>query len=157
MPEIQTPPCSPAEVATTTAALLSLGERFERYSLLLSAVALLVLLTTPLAFAPRGCLCLAVAAGLGEHFFALRTAFDYRIFASWAERWRLPGADPGADMASFDASLLAIRLGAGNPRPLRSVQDRALGARRLWLKQARYGLLQLLAFLTAILFVVLEN
>ncbi len=157
MSEVPKHPSPPAEIAATTAALLALGDKIERISLLLSAVALLALVTTLLAIAPRLCLFLALAAGLGEHFFALRTAFDYRIFTTWAQRWQTPSADQAADMAAFDASLATLGLGTVNTAPPRSLAERLAGARRLLRCQGLCWLLQLYAWLSAALIVALEN
>lgn len=141
-----------AAQAGIAAALLAVGRRLDLAGQLLMAAALLALMLAPLALGPRLALLGVVGAGLAEHIFALRTAFDQPIFAAWSRRWLAEGADPAADLAAFDQALADATLRpAGEPRPL---AERIVGARHLLRRQGLCLMLQLTAWLLAVLLVI---
>lgn len=157
MPDLTTSSREATAQAENAAALLALGHSLECFSLALTVMALLALLIAPLPLAPCLALSLAALAGLLAQYFALRTRFDQTIFAAWAHRWQRPEADPGADLAAFDAALTASSL---SPLPgglLRPLADRITGARRLLWRQALCCLLQLGCWIAAILFALLTR
>lgn len=143
-----------AAQAGVFAALLAVGRRLDLAGLLLMAAALLALVLAPLALGPRLALLGVVGAGLAEHIFALRTAFDRPIFAAWSRRWHDHGAHPEADLAAFDQALADAALrpaSAAAPRPL---AGRIAGARRLLLRQGQCLMLEVAAWLLAVLLVI---
>ena len=155
MPEVPVPTPEAAAQAENAVACLALGQSLERLSLALTVVALLALAIAPLPLAPRLALCLAAAAGLVAQYYALRTAFDRPVFAAWARRWRDSGADPAADLAAFDAALAAAGLGPSPAGPIRSLADRLAGVRRLLRRLGLCCILQVVAWLAAILLIIL--
>ena len=151
MPETKSHIEQAADQAETTAALLALGGGLERLALVLTATALLALVLSPPATGLRLCLLGVVITGLAAQFFALRTAFDQLLFAAWARRWREAGSDTEADLAAFDAALAAIQLRLAPGGPPRPLTDRMAGARRLLQQQALCCVLQIAAWLAAVL------
>lgn len=143
MPEHETESVQ-AELA---AALLAIGKQLDRLSLALTASALLALVIAPLASLPRLGLLVAVFAGLFEFSFACRTAFDQRIFTTWARRWRQTDTAPETTLAAFDHALATSGLRKTPAAPSRSLADRIAGARRLLRKQSACLVLQVLAWL----------
>ncbi|MBS1190307.1 MAG: hypothetical protein H6R10_2099 [Rhodocyclaceae bacterium] len=133
--------------AGVAARFLALGSVIDRTSLafLLLALATLLWTETPPPAGPA--LLVAVIAGLGEKYFALRVAFDRDVFKDWAEHWEKSDFPaPEADLAAFDAGL--GHPAGGPPRPL---EDRVCGALGLLKWQAAFALVQILALLAAVL------
>lgn len=139
-----------AGLAAVTAALLALGRQLDRAGLALTAAALLALVLAPLPWMAGAALLGVVLLGLAEHWFALRTAFDVPVFAAWARLWRQGDAEPETDLADFDAALASLGLRPSAEGPLRSLQARARGARRLLGRQALCLGLQVAGWLAAV-------
>lgn len=139
------------------AALLAVGHRLDQASLMLTAGALLALVLVPLATWPRISLYLVILFGLAEHFFALRTTFDQRVFSAWSKRWKQNTNALENDLAAFDQTLAegGLRPSTANtPRPL---TDRITGARRLLRHQGLCLTMQLIPWLLASLLVIRES
>lgn len=139
-----------AAQAQIAAALLGLGRRVDLASLMLTTAALVVLALAPPPALACAALLLAVAAGLGEHFYAMRTAFDAPVFAAWARRWQAGAGDPEHDLAAFDQALAEGGLRAAPAGAVRPLPERIAGARRLLKRQGLFLLLQLAAWLAAV-------
>lgn len=145
MPEHETE----AAQAELAAALLAIGRQLDRASLALTVGGLLALVIAPLASPPRLGLLVAVFAGVFEFSFACRTAFDERIFSTWARRWRQTDTAPEETLAAFDRALASSGLRKTPAAPNRPLADRIAGARRLLRKQGACLMLQVLAWLVA--------
>lgn len=88
-------------------------------------------------------LCVLVACGLLQLFWALRLAFDQPVFAAWSRA----DADP-QNLAAFDAAL--AELGVGKPISCRDLPQRLAGVRRLFRRQLLAFAGQLAATFTAL-------
>jgi hypothetical protein len=132
---------------------------------------LLPLLLQPLPTLPptvTGLLALSLIAAVCQFVFALRVAFDARIFADWANRWGQRPAlgndglkeEMETDLARFDNSLAALlsartqsvdrEEGAIVARPARPLENRLQGAARLLKKQLSCFAVQILCLTLAI-------
>jgi len=86
---------------------------------------------------------LAIAAGIVEKYFALRVAFDRRVFARWAAQWASGERhEPAAALAEFDAGLVALGLRRESGGRVRPLSERIAGAMGLWRRQAACTALQ---------------
>lgn len=148
--------------ARTTAAALALGEPLDRWSLLIGVATLLLFLWPSLPPHPpvvTGLFTLSLLASIFQLVYALRVAFDARIFAGWASRWSSASCcDEGQvdeDLDRFDRTLAVLLFGnlnkGGNafpasPRPL---EERLQGASRLLKKQFSCFVVQLLSLALA--------
>jgi hypothetical protein len=137
-----------ATLARLTEAWLALGVMLDLSSLALSVLAMVTLLLGHTALLMQIGLICTVALGVLEKYFALRVAFDRRLFLHWAERWEnFSDAKPEEDMARLDAALAVSGI---RKQPIlipRELIDRQRGAFRLF----RYQFITLLAQGVAIL------
>ena len=99
------------------------------------------------ALSQIGCFLAAALGGL-QKFYAMRVAFDQQLFAGWAKRWDA-AADPEADLATLDATLIAVGLRATPAAASRPLADRIRGAFQLLKRQAVILALQFAALLIA--------
>ena len=118
-------------ISGVAAALLAQGDRLDRLSRLLTAVALVTLLVLPVSFGlPAGLATAIIAAvallGLLELHFALRVGVDAALFAGLCET---------ADFAALDRSLTGLGL-MPQAKAGRPAAARVRGAWRLMLYQA---------------------
>lgn len=137
-----------AALARLAESWLSLGAKLDVPGMVLSvlAVAILLLKETSLTVL-IGLVCVIVFGVLGK-YFAMRVAFDRRLFCYWADRWESDAsADPGADMARLDDALSTAGLRNSRPGSSRSLQSRQQGAFRLFRNQVILFLLQCIALL----------
>jgi len=140
---------------------LALGRGIDRWSLVFAFLALLWM-ALQATFSVTGLLfLLAFLAAGAQKLFALRVAFDRRIFARWAERWQhasLAGQTADAvanDLEAFDRGLAAAgmrKLGGEAPRGL---DDRIGGALRLLRLQSLAFVIQYAASVSAALIAAL--
>lgn len=144
------PRTSAKALSTIGVALGETGRAIDRWSRLLTGVALLACALPP----PAGAiwpvtLIAALGAGIGQLYFALRLAFDRPIFAAWINQ---EDADPDrtGDLAAFDAALAAtgLRLAAPTPRPL---AERVRGTRHLLRMQTTLFIVQIIAAAAGVL------
>jgi hypothetical protein len=137
------PPATSASLASAVA-LLEQGERIDRLSCLLTAVALAALVAMGLAGmqepAAAVLLALSVVIGLLELYFAVRVGFDARLFRRLAD----PGA--GFDLGDLDDALTASGLPPAN-KAARPLKQRSAGACRLLYRQAGSLALQVVLLL----------
>lgn len=151
MPESTQPP-NAAIQARLAAHWLALGSSIDIASLALTILAAAALLGLDFALVVHAILLLSVMAGLAEKFFALRVAFDQRIFCDWARRWEMAdGISPVADLAAFDTALAAAGLRSADNPGSRPLHERIRGAIKLLTYQAALFIIQSLAILAAIL------
>lgn len=135
--------------ARVAAAWLAGGRGLHLLSMALLLPALWLLCAMPVGGVAQSLSALAIAAAIAETYFALRVAFDCRIFAGWAMQWEGDAThDPAATLAEFDACLVAmgLRRNGGGRGPC--LDERIAGALRLLRKQAACSVVQLL-FLSA--------
>lgn len=125
-----------ATCAKVTAAWLGLGTWLDLTSLALSALALAVLFVQDVTATGQIGLVLGFLFGVVEKFYALRAAFDRKLFQAWAGSWTTEMAAPATDMAQLDAALAALGLRSTDSAPPRNLPARMHGARRLLKIQA---------------------
>lgn len=138
--------------AALAAAWLANGRTLDCCSLFLTLLALAAAFFSEPSVLARTALLLAVLLGVGEKIYAIRVAFDARIFSTWATSWPAT-ADFVADaaLAEFDAQL--VRLGLRSQQQTqRSLDERIAGACALLRRQAICLALQLLGVLGAAFF-----
>ncbi|PKO32335.1 MAG: hypothetical protein CVU34_16225 [Betaproteobacteria bacterium HGW-Betaproteobacteria-7] len=134
------------------AAWLATGRTLDHCSLLLSLLALAAAFCSEPPLLARAALLLAVLLGVGEKIYAIRVAFDERIFSTWATSWPATG-DFVADAALAEFDGLLVRLGLRSQQPTQhSLDERIAGACALLRRQAICLALQLLAVLGAAFF-----
>jgi hypothetical protein len=142
-----------SRLAALTAAWLATGRTLDHCSLFLTLLALAAAFFSEPPMLSRLGLLLAVGLGIGEKFYAIRVAFDRRIFSRWANSW--PATEDfvaDAALAEFDAQLVRLGLRSARPQTPRSLDQRIAGARTLLRRQAICLALQLLAVLGAAVF-----
>lgn len=145
---MMTPETEAASQARITADWLAYGRAIDQSSLALTLLALAGIFWGSMSPASQICCFGAAVLGGVQKYFALRSAFDQRLFAAWAHRWE-SSADPAADLAALDATLAAVGLRPVPTTPGRPLAERVRGAFRL-LK----GQLTLLALQFAMLLLV---
>lgn len=130
------------------AARLRMGTLLDACSLALSLLALVVLLLGEQAAPLQGVMLLVLVLGGAEKYYAIRVAFDRRVFADWAARWQRPeGPSIAAVLAGFDEALTRIgRRPAGGSR-VRSLGERLAGAFALLRRQSLCLFFQVLLLL----------
>lgn len=134
-------------------AWLALGAKLEMPAMALTVLASAILLWKPTSLAVLASLVCVIALGVLGQYFAMRVAFDCKLFLQWADRWESDAvADPVADMAILDAALASAGL-RDSASPSRSLQSRQHGAFGLFRKQAITFLLQCVALLLSVAFV----
>lgn len=123
--------------ARLTEAWLALGASLDLTSLAITMLAMAALLFGLEGSFAQVALLFAVVLGLLEKYYALRVAFDRRLFLHWAERWEsLPEAKPEEDMARLDAALASAGMRKQPEQNIRDLADRQRGAFRLFRLQA---------------------
>lgn len=145
-----TPQTSAKALSTIGAALGETGRAIDRWSRLLTGVALLACALPP----PAGAiwpvtLIAALAAGFGQLYFALRLAFDRPIFAAWTSREDI-APDMTSDLAAFDAALAATGLRPAAPAT-RPLTERVRGTRHLLRMQTTLFIVQIIAAAAGVL------
>lgn len=139
-----------AALARLAESWLALGATLDLSGMMLSIFALAILLLMEVSLPVLGGLACAVVFGIVGKYYALRVAFDRRLFLHWAERWENnAAADPGEDMARLDEALSTAGLRDSPQGPLRGLQSRQQGAFRLFRNQAAVFLLQCLVLLAS--------
>ena len=129
--------------AAVTAAWLASGRLLHQFGLALSLVALAGAFWGGLAPLARLLLLVTLILGVVETAYALRVAFDQRLFAAWAAQ---AGFRPEDELVIFDEVLTQMQL----RRPaasFRNFEQRIAGACGLLRKQASCLLLQFLTVL----------
>lgn len=137
--------------ARLTAGWLALGAGVDLASLALTLLAFAALLWLDAGPAVRIALLSAVTTGFAEKLFALRVAFDRRIFDGWSRRWEAAEATPADDLAAFDAALAATGLRTAAKTGGRGVDERIRGAMKLLTYQAGLFIIQALALIAAVI------
>ena len=142
-----------SRLAALTAAWLANGRTLDCCSLFLTLLALAAAFFSEPPVLARAALLLAVLLGVGEKIYAIRVAFDARIFSTWATSWPAT-ADFVADaaLAEFDAQLVRLGLRSVRQQTRRGLDERIVGACALLRRQAICLALQLLAVLGAAFF-----
>lgn len=95
---------------------------------------------------------LLLGVGLGglEKIYALRVAFDQRIFAAWGEQWpATANFEPDVALAEFDQALGRMHLRSATARATRGLDERIAGACALLRKQGLCLACQFFALLAA--------
>ena len=152
MPEHATLPQT-ANAARTMQAALSLGRRLDLWSLPLSLLALACLFILPLAWLPRTALLVSLLAAGVQKYFALRVAFDERLFRALAKQWagKTPPEDASTltELARLDQSLARCRQCPPKADKVRDLNSRLLGASRLLKEQVLAFSVQFASLLAA--------
>lgn len=134
--------------AGVTAHFLESGRLLDRSSLGMSLLALgLLFWCEPRAFTHAALYC-SIMLGVLEKIFALRVAFDQRIFSDWSQIGS-DGPSPAESLLpAFDKALVSASL-CKPATGCRPVAERIHGALRLLKTQAVLHFLQLTAILVA--------
>lgn len=136
--------------AGLTAAWLEGGKQLDSLSNLLTLLALAAAFWGGLAPPVQFALLFGVALGVVEKTYAIRVAFDQRVFASWAAQWQATeNADPDAALTEFDQALGRMHLRSATGQATRCLDERIAGACALLRKQATCLVLQLFAMFAA--------
>ena len=139
-----------AAMARLTELWLSQGAKLEISGMLLFALALAIMLLNETSLPVMTGLACAFTFGIAGQYFAMRVAFDRRLFLHWAERWeRNTSADPDEDMARLDDALSSAGLRKSSQGSLRDLQSRQQGAFRLFRNQAIVFLLQCITLIVS--------
>ena len=152
MPEKHSFPQAISDARTMQAAL-SLGRRLDLWSLLLALLALASLFSLPMTGPQRiGLLISLLTAGV-QKYFALRTAFDEKLFRNlarqWADEMSRENASPLAGLARLDQSLARCMQCPPGDDNVRDLSSRLHGASSLIKKQAAAFFLQFASLLAA--------
>lgn len=142
-----------AQTARIAATWLKLGKSIDQMSLALMLLALAATLCVDGVLFSRAALLVVIVAGACEKWLALRVALDAAIFADWAASWEktpAQGSAPEETLLRFDQTLTAIR-GQHRVPAARPLADRVRGALALFHRQAALLLVQLAAWLLALL------
>jgi len=139
------------------AARLKIGVLLDACSLVLSLLALEVLLLGEQATPFQGVLLLVVVLGGIEKYYAIRVAFDRRVFTDWAARWQMP-EDPSIEavLAGFDAALMQDGCRPAGGARVRTLGERLAGACGLLRRQSVCLFLQVLLLLATASFKLLR-
>ncbi len=141
---------SACQRAELTALWLAGGKGIDRLSMLLTLLALAVACTGGRDVPVQLALLSAALLGAVEKLYAVRVAFDRRVFASWGAHWRgMEPCDPQPLLAEFDQALVSMRLRSAAQRASRPLDERLAGACALFRKQAICLGAQFCAVLTA--------
>lgn len=136
--------------AGLTAAWLEGGKELDGLSKLLTLLALATAFWGGLAPPVQFALLLGVTLGAVEKTYAVRVAFDQRVFASWATQWQVTErADPDAALTEFDQTLGRMHLRSATGQATRGLDERIAGACALLRKQVTCLVLQFFAMLAA--------
>lgn len=139
--------------AGLTALWLDAGRSLDRLSMALTLLALAAALWSGGRGAAQFLLLLGVALGGLEKVYAVRVAFDQRIFAAWAEHWpATANFELGGALAEFDQALERMQLRSAMGPATRGLDQRIAGACALLRKQGICLALQFLALLAAACF-----
>ena len=120
-------------------AALSLGRRLDLWSLLLALLALASLFNLPMTgFQRIGLLISLLTAGV-QKYFALRTAFDEKLFRNLARQWTdeapTENASALAALATLDQSMARCLQCPPKTDSVRDLNNRLQGASRLLKRQ----------------------
>jgi len=141
---------SAGQRASLTAAWLAGGRGIDRFSIFLTLLALATALWGEHGPEVQFVVLLAVVAGGVEKIYALRVAFDQRIFAAWAGRWSATeSSEPDVAMAEFDRALGRMHLRSATAQATRGLDERIAGACALLRKQGLCLACQFFALLAA--------
>lgn len=122
--------------AGLTALWLDGGRSLDQLSLALTLLALAAALWSAGDGLAQFILLLGVALGGLEKIYALRVAFDQRIFAAWSEQWpATANFEPDAALAEFDRTLGRMHLRPATAAAARGLDERITGACALLRKQ----------------------
>ena len=139
--------------ARTMQAALSLGRRLDLWSLLLALLALASLFNLPMTGLQRiGLLISLLTAGV-QKYFALRTAFDEKLFCNLARQWagKTPAEDASTltELARLDQSLAQCLQCPPKDDKVRDLSSRLHGASCLIKRQTAAFFLQFASMLAA--------
>lgn len=141
---------SAGQRAGLTALWLEAGRSLDRLSMALTLLALAAALWSGGNGLAQLILLLAVVLGGLEKIYAVRVAFDQRIFAAWAGQWPATESfEPDVALAEFDRMLLRMHLRSASGPAARGLDDRIAGACALLRKQGICLVLQFCAVLGA--------
>lgn len=136
--------------AGLTALWLDGGRSLDRLSLALTLLALAAALWSTGDGLAQFILLLGVALGGLEKNYALRVAFDQRIFAAWSEQWPATASfEPDAALAEFDRTLGRMHRRPATAQATRGLDERIAGACALLRKQGICLACQFFALLSA--------
>lgn len=148
---------SAGQRAGLTALWLDGGRSLDRLSLALTLLALATALWSTGDGVAQFILLLGVALGGLEKIYALRVAFDQRIFAAWGEQWPVVADfDLDVALAEFDRMLVRMELRPATALAARSLDERIAGACALLRKQGICLACQFFALLGAAGFKLIE-
>ncbi|WP_265946622.1 hypothetical protein [Dechloromonas sp. A34] len=141
---------SAGQRASLTALWLDGGRSLDRLSTALTLLALAAALWSGGNGVAQFILLLGVFLGGLENIYALRVAFDQRIFAAWAGQWPVTESfAPDVALAEFDQALLRMHLRPATALAARSLDERIAGACALLRKQGLCLACQFFVLLTA--------
>jgi len=135
---------SPRDIAAAVADLLDQGVTIDRLSrpiTITAVIGLMIGLGLGLGALLIASLLLVTLAGLAETYLALRTGFDAALFR------RLAAGSSDPDLTGLDAAL--SELGVVGRMVQRAIEQRAVGARRLFVLQGATLMLQIAVVLIA--------
>lgn len=144
---------SAGQRASLAALWLDGGRSLDRLSMALTLLALAAALWSGINGLAQFLLLLGVALGGLEKVYAVRVAFDQRIFAAWAGQW--PATEsfaPDVALAEFDRMLVRMQLRSATAPAARGLDQRIAGACALLRKQGICLVFQFLALLAAACF-----
>ncbi|HXE38908.1 MAG TPA: hypothetical protein VN639_10555 [Azonexus sp.] len=122
--------------AGLTARWLDGGKSLDRLSMALTLLALAAALWSGGNGLAQFILLLGVVLGGLEKIYALRVAFDQRIFAAWCEQWPATESfEPDAALAEFDRMLVRMQLRPAPAKATGGLDERIAGACALLRKQ----------------------
>lgn len=134
-------------LAQITAAWLSSSRMIDCTSLTLTLLAACGIFWGATASFAQFVFPLVILLGIVEKVYAVRVAFDQRLFARWASQWESSAAvDLDAELALFDEALTEMGLRQGGATG-RNYHDRIRGACTLFRRQAWCLALQFAAVL----------
>lgn len=141
---------SAGQRAGLTALWLEAGRSLDCLSMALTLLALAAALWSGGNGLAQFILLLGVLSGGLEKIYALRVAFDQRIFSAWAGQW--PAAadfDPDVALAEFDQALGRMHRHSSTAPATRGLDERIAGACALLRKQGGCLACQFLVLLAA--------
>lgn len=141
---------SAGQRASLAALWLEGGRSPDRLSMALTLLALAAALWSVGNGVTQFILLLGVFLGGLENIYAVRVAFDQRIFAAWAGQWPATESfEPDVALAEFDRMLVRMHLRSASVPAARGLDDRIAGACALLRKQGICLALQFCAVLGA--------
>lgn len=141
---------SAGQRAGLTALWLEAGRSLDCLSMALTLLALAAALWSGSNGLAQFILLLGGVLGGLEKIYALRVAFDQRIFATWGEQWPVAADfEPDAALAEFDQALGRMHRRSSTERARRGLDERITGACALLRKQGICLACQFFVLLTA--------